>query len=68
MNFAKWDGPALAGAELYYMPQKSENEWLIDLKSVPEDVARKAKFMVVSYPNNPVTSIAPESFTVNLLA
>lgn len=62
------DGPALAGAELYYMPQKPENGWLIDLKSVPEDVARKAKFMVVSYPNNPVTSIAPESFYRELIA
>ena len=62
------DGPALAGAELYYMPQKRENGWLIDLRSVPEDVARKAKFMVVSYPNNPVTSIAPESFYCELVA
>ncbi len=56
------DGPALAGAELYYMPQKRENGYLVDLDAIPPDVARKAKFMVVSYPNNPVTSIAPPSF------
>lgn len=62
------DGPALAGAELYYMPQKRENGYLIDLKAIPEDVARRAKFMVVSYPNNPVTSIAPESFYRELVA
>lgn len=62
------DGPALAGAELYYMPQKRENGGLIDLQAIPEDVARKAKFMVVSYPNNPVTSIAPESFYRGLVA
>lgn len=62
------DGPALAGAELYYMPQTMENGYLIDLKAIPEDVARKAKFMVVSYPNNPVTSIAPESFYRELIA
>lgn len=62
------DGPALAGAELYYMPQKCENGWLIDLKAIPEDVARKAKFMVVSYPNNPVTSTAPESFYRELVS
>ena len=62
------DGPALAGAELYYMPQTRENGYLIDLKAIPEDVARKAKFMVVSYPNNPVTSIAPESFYRELIA
>ena len=62
------DGPALAGAELYYMPQKRENGGIIDLKAIPEDVARRAKFMVVSYPNNPVTSIAPDSFYRELVA
>jgi LL-diaminopimelate aminotransferase len=56
------DGPLLAGAELYRMPQKEENGWLVDLKAVPEQAARRAKLMVVSYPNNPVTSIAPPSF------
>lgn len=56
------DGPLLAGAELYRMPQKEENGWIIDLKAVPEEAARRAKLMVVSYPNNPVTSIAPPSF------
>ena len=53
------DGPVLAGAELYKMPQKAENGWLVDLNAVPKDVAERAKFMVVSYPNNPVTSLAP---------
>lgn len=62
------DGPALAGAELYRMPQKRENGYLIDLKAIPEDVAKKAKFMIVSYPNNPVTSTAPESFYRELVA
>ena len=56
------DGPVLAGATLYKMPQKAENGWLIDLKAIPEAVANKAKFMIVSYPNNPVTSLAPPAF------
>ena len=56
------DGPVLAGAELYKMPQKAENGWLVDLNAVPKDVAERAKFMVVSYPNNPVTILAPPSF------
>lgn len=56
------DGPALAGAKLYAMPQKQENGYVVNLKEIPEDVAKKAKFMVISYPNNPVTSIAPPSF------
>ncbi len=62
------DGPALAGARLYRMPQKRENGYLIDLEAIPEDVARKAKFMVVSYPNNPVTSLAPPAFYRDLVA
>lgn len=61
------DGPVLAGAQLYTMPQKQENGYLIDLKKIPEDIAVKAKFMVVSYPNNPVTSIAPPSFYKELI-
>ncbi|WP_326975082.1 aminotransferase class I/II-fold pyridoxal phosphate-dependent enzyme [Caproicibacter sp. BJN0012] len=56
------DGPLLAGAELYRMPQKEENGWIVDLNAVPEEAAKRAKLMVVSYPNNPVTSIAPPSF------
>lgn len=56
------DGPVLAGAKLYKMPQKAENGWLIDLDAIPADVAKKAKFMIVSYPNNPVTSLAPPAF------
>lgn len=62
------DGPKLAGAQLYYMPQKKENDYVIQLGDIPEDVARKAKFMLVSYPNNPTTALAPESFYVDLVA
>lgn len=61
------DGPFLAGARLYRMPQKPENGYVIDLSAIPEDVAREAKFMIVSYPNNPVTSIAPPSFYQQLV-
>lgn len=62
------DGPRLVGAELYYMPQKRENGYIIQLKSIPEDVARRAKLMVVSYPNNPTTAMAPASFYNELIA
>ena len=62
------DGPRLAGAELYYMPQKKENDYVIQLKDIPEDVAKKAKFMLVSYPNNPTAAMAPRSFYDELIA
>ena len=62
------DGPLLAGAELYYMPQKKENGYVIKLDEIPEEVAKRAKFMVVSYPNNPTTVMAPDSFYEELVA
>lgn len=62
------DGPRLAGAELYYMPQKKENGYVIRLSDIPEDVAQHAKFMIVSYPNNPTAVMAPDSFYEELIA
>ena len=62
------DGSRLAGAEIYYMPQKKENDYIIQLSEIPEAVARRARFMVVSYPNNPTTAMAPDSFYEELIA
>ena len=62
------DGPRIAGADIYYMPQRKENGWVIRLADIPEDVARRAKLMVVSYPNNPTAVMAPESFYEELVA
>ncbi|MBR2179849.1 MAG: aminotransferase class I/II-fold pyridoxal phosphate-dependent enzyme [Selenomonadaceae bacterium] len=62
------DGPRIAGSGLYYMPQKIENDYVIKLSDIPADIAHRAKFMVVSYPNNPTTAIAPESFYEELVA
>ena len=62
------DGPRIAGAELYYMPLKKENDYVIQLQDIPEEIANKAKFMLVSYPNNPTAAMAPESFYHELVA
>lgn len=62
------DGPRIAGAELYYMPQKKENDYVIQLSEIPEDIAKRAKFMLVSYPNNPTAAMAPEPFYHELIA
>ncbi|WP_110934110.1 aminotransferase class I/II-fold pyridoxal phosphate-dependent enzyme [Paenibacillus bouchesdurhonensis] len=62
------DGPLLAGAKLHYMPQKKENGYVIDLQDIPEHVAQQAKLMLVSYPNNPTSAMAPDSFYVDLIA
>lgn len=61
------DGPAIAGAELYHMPLKKEKDYLIDFDEIPEEVAEKARLMVVSYPNNPTTALAPDGGMKNAL-
>ncbi|MBQ9495943.1 MAG: aminotransferase class I/II-fold pyridoxal phosphate-dependent enzyme [Selenomonadaceae bacterium] len=61
------DGAKLAGSEIFYMPQLRENEYIIQLEKIPADVAARAKFMIVSYPNNPTTAVAPADFYERLI-
>ncbi|MFZ5975617.1 MAG: aminotransferase class I/II-fold pyridoxal phosphate-dependent enzyme [Bacillota bacterium] len=61
-------GAQLAGGMVCPMPQKRENGYIIDLEAIGEDVARRAKLMIVSYPNNPTTAMAPPSFYEELVA
>lgn len=51
-------GSLMAGAEPYYYPLTEEHDFLPYVKGIPEEIARKAKYMVVSLPSNPVGSIA----------
>ncbi|MEW5910382.1 MAG: aminotransferase class I/II-fold pyridoxal phosphate-dependent enzyme, partial [Thermodesulfobacteriota bacterium] len=39
-----------------------ENEFLPDLDSIPEEIAKKARLMFINYPNNPTSAVASESF------
>ena len=61
------DGAKLAGSEIFYMPQLKEHDYIIQLDKIPADVAERAKFMVVSYPNNPTTATAPADFYERLI-
>jgi LL-diaminopimelate aminotransferase len=61
-------GAALARAEVFRVPQRSENGFVIDFADIPEAVAARAKLMIVSYPNNPTTAVAPASFYRDLIA
>jgi len=60
-------GPQIAQNILYPMPCR-ENSALIDFDKIPPRIARKAKLMIVSYPNNPTTQTADESFYRQLVA
>lgn len=61
-------GPMLCDAKVETYPLCPENGFLPKLDEIPEETARKAKFMLVSYPLNPVCVTAPDSFYQELIA
>ena len=61
-------GSKLGGAVPYYCPLVAEHDFLPYVKDIPEDVARKARYMVVSLPSNPVGSIATPGLYEEIVA
>ena len=57
-----------AQTTIRYYPLTKENGFLPDLRAIPEDVARRAKLMVVNFPSNPVGSVVPEGFHEELVS
>lgn len=61
-------GPALTGAIMATYEIHPENDYLPVLEDIPEDIVKKAKVIIVSYPLNPVCKCAPDSFYEELIA
>lgn len=57
----------LAGLEAYKVPLLAENGFLPDLDSIPEDVLNASRFMLLNYPNNPVSAVCDLSFFEKLV-
>jgi aspartate/methionine/tyrosine aminotransferase len=55
-------GVYLASGEIYPMPLRPENNFLPIFSEIPASVVNRAKLMVLSYPHNPTTAVAPLSF------
>ncbi|MBW4648812.1 MAG: LL-diaminopimelate aminotransferase [Kastovskya adunca ATA6-11-RM4] len=55
-------GVYLAGGQIYPMPLLAENNFLPVFADIPPLVRSQARMMVLSYPHNPTTAIAPLSF------
>ncbi len=54
----------MCGAEAWYYPMVKENNFLPDISEIPDEVADRAQFMVVSLPSNPMGSVGtPELYT-----
>lgn len=52
----------LANGVPYLMPLTEANGFLPNFSEIPADVAKQAKFMILNYPNNPVTAVADRKF------
>lgn len=57
----------MAKANLEYYTIKEENGYLPDLDHIPEETLKRAKYMIVSYPLNPVYVCAPDEFYPKLI-
>ena len=57
----------MANANLEYYTIKEENGYLPDLDHIPEETLKRAKYMIVSYPLNPVCVCAPDEFYPKLI-
>ena len=55
-------GVYLASGQIYTMPLLEENNFLPVLEDIPTPVLAQSRMMVLSYPHNPTSAIAPLSF------
>jgi len=61
-------GIKLAGAKPYYMELLEENDFLPNLDAIPEEVAVKAKLMILNLPGNPVPAMPDPIFFERVVA
>ena len=61
-------GVYLASGQIYTMPLKEENGFLPILTYIPQEVLAASRMMVLSYPHNPTSAIAPLSFFQSVVA
>ncbi|MCH5253444.1 MAG: aminotransferase class I/II-fold pyridoxal phosphate-dependent enzyme [Lachnospiraceae bacterium] len=60
-------GPSLAGVEIRTYDLTEENRYLPDLEHLDEEMLKKTKCMIVSYPLNPICKAAPDEFYEKLI-
>jgi LL-diaminopimelate aminotransferase len=53
---------AYYGGEVYNLPLREENGFYPDLASIPADIRRQAKLLVINYPNSPTGATATRDF------
>jgi LL-diaminopimelate aminotransferase len=53
---------AYYGGEVYQLPLREENGFYPDLASIPAEVRKRAKLLVINYPNSPTGAVATRDF------
>ena len=61
-------GPMFCDAEIYEYPIYPEDNYMLKFENIPEEIAKRAKMIVVSYPLNPVCAVADDAFYEELIA
>ena len=56
------------GGEVFSLPLLAENNFMPDLDAVPEDIYRRAKLLVLNYPNSPTGRTATADFYAKVVA
>jgi Aspartate/tyrosine/aromatic aminotransferase len=52
----------LVGARVHWVPMRAERGFVLDLDAIPATVARRAKLLIVNYPNNPTGARVESEF------
>jgi LL-diaminopimelate aminotransferase len=52
----------LVGAEVRWIPMRAANGFVLDLDAIPVEDARRARIMIVNYPNNPTGARVDREF------
>ena len=56
------------GGEVYKLPLLAKNDFLPDLKSIPADILKRTKLLVLNYPNSPTGKLATREFYAQVVA
>ena len=54
-------GSYFGQADIHYYPLVKENDYLPVIEDIPEELLKRTKYIVLSYPSNPVGAAAPKS-------
>ncbi|MFJ7934183.1 aminotransferase class I/II-fold pyridoxal phosphate-dependent enzyme [Sporosarcina sp. NPDC096371] len=61
-------GIKLAGAVPHYMPLRADNGFLPNFDEIPEEIAQKAKLLILNLPGNPVPALPDATFFDKVIA